>query len=454
MSVHRQYEGTDGTVELVDGAVVIRRIGMQARTRGAELVIPIAAITDVQLSRPGLMPGKIYFKYLSGPSNGVNSPSSVMFVARHLAAFEELRSIVVDSIPTPSATLARDARAITFVPNPALARLRARVAALKSLITTSKLDRVKSEGIVGLNRAILHALTQQKDTATDDLRTMLAKLENTLANLEAEEDRAQAEWKSAWTSRRNQLEYVVAAIENRLFATSGQDEPTEVSGRIVALRHPSLAPPHGRTAEMLACGEWAVVEYAVDLIGFRKDGYSISASVEGEFGGHSEALSLAGDRWGLSVGSVAGRISADLSGSLDPRERRDILDTGRLVITSERIVFIGARRSDEIHLRDILGASGDPWTLDLKWPQKRDGEVYRLLDGDIIAQLIVALKRRTPMERSREVATSAIADSPTSSYSMPRDTTQRIERDCPWCAEPILARARVCKHCGRDVEEQ
>jgi uncharacterized membrane protein YdbT with pleckstrin-like domain len=28
----------------------------------------------------------------------------------------------------------------------------------------------------------------------------------------------------------------------------------------------------------------------------------------------------------------------------------------------------------------------------------------------------------------------------------------RIERDCPFCAERILARARVCKHCGREVE--
>jgi uncharacterized membrane protein YdbT with pleckstrin-like domain len=28
---------------------------------------------------------------------------------------------------------------------------------------------------------------------------------------------------------------------------------------------------------------------------------------------------------------------------------------------------------------------------------------------------------------------------------------QRVERDCPYCAERILARARVCKHCGRDV---
>jgi uncharacterized membrane protein YdbT with pleckstrin-like domain len=27
----------------------------------------------------------------------------------------------------------------------------------------------------------------------------------------------------------------------------------------------------------------------------------------------------------------------------------------------------------------------------------------------------------------------------------------RVERECPFCAERILARAKVCKHCGRDV---
>jgi uncharacterized membrane protein YdbT with pleckstrin-like domain len=32
------------------------------------------------------------------------------------------------------------------------------------------------------------------------------------------------------------------------------------------------------------------------------------------------------------------------------------------------------------------------------------------------------------------------------------ERTGRVERECPFCAEPILARARVCKHCGRDVE--
>ncbi len=28
----------------------------------------------------------------------------------------------------------------------------------------------------------------------------------------------------------------------------------------------------------------------------------------------------------------------------------------------------------------------------------------------------------------------------------------RAERDCPYCAERILARAKVCKHCGHEVE--
>jgi len=33
-----------------------------------------------------------------------------------------------------------------------------------------------------------------------------------------------------------------------------------------------------------------------------------------------------------------------------------------------------------------------------------------------------------------------------------RDSRPRDERECPFCAEMILKKARVCKHCGRDVE--
>ena len=58
-----------------------------------------------------------------------------------------------------------------------------------------------------------------------------------------------------------------------------------------------------------------------------------------------------------------------------------------------------------------------------------------------------------PLEFRRQVQSEvSAADSlddgaPASSLAKPRD-----ERECPWCAELILKKARVCKHCGRDVE--
>ena len=61
-----------------------------------------------------------------------------------------------------------------------------------------------------------------------------------------------------------------------------------------------------------------------------------------------------------------------------------------------------------------------------------------------------------PLEFRRQVqgqvsaadgARGVMASPATSSESGPRE-----ERDCPYCAERILARAKVCKHCGRDVQ--
>jgi predicted RNA-binding Zn-ribbon protein involved in translation (DUF1610 family) len=43
--------------------------------------------------------------------------------------------------------------------------------------------------------------------------------------------------------------------------------------------------------------------------------------------------------------------------------------------------------------------------------------------------------------------------SPPETSSSERSPTplSRVERECPYCAEMILTRAKVCKHCGRDV---
>ncbi len=60
-----------------------------------------------------------------------------------------------------------------------------------------------------------------------------------------------------------------------------------------------------------------------------------------------------------------------------------------------------------------------------------------------------------PLEFRRQIQSQIITleerrgSQPAAASAEPRDP--RDERDCPHCAERILARARVCKHCGRDV---
>jgi uncharacterized membrane protein YdbT with pleckstrin-like domain len=61
-----------------------------------------------------------------------------------------------------------------------------------------------------------------------------------------------------------------------------------------------------------------------------------------------------------------------------------------------------------------------------------------------------------PLEFRRQIQSQIIAQeerrgSQQSTAAPASAGDPRVERDCPYCAERILARARVCKHCGRDV---
>ena len=65
----------------------------------------------------------------------------------------------------------------------------------------------------------------------------------------------------------------------------------------------------------------------------------------------------------------------------------------------------------------------------------------------------------SPFEFRRQVqAQVSAAEDERSPYRAPEpppapvSVVMREERDCPYCAERVLARARVCKHCGRDIE--
>ena len=59
-----------------------------------------------------------------------------------------------------------------------------------------------------------------------------------------------------------------------------------------------------------------------------------------------------------------------------------------------------------------------------------------------------------PLEFRRQIQSQVVALDERRSVSagpVSQGQEPRVERDCPYCAERILARARVCKHCGRVV---
>ena len=58
-----------------------------------------------------------------------------------------------------------------------------------------------------------------------------------------------------------------------------------------------------------------------------------------------------------------------------------------------------------------------------------------------------------PLEFRRQVQTQIVAlDDRRSSAEAPASAATREERECPYCAERILVRAKICRFCGRDVE--
>lgn len=65
---------------------------------------------------------------------------------------------------------------------------------------------------------------------------------------------------------------------------------------------------------------------------------------------------------------------------------------------------------------------------------------------------LAAMAQTYLVAAKKKAAAEAKAASNVLPQSVPSVTGVREERECPFCAEPILKKAKVCKHCGRDVE--
>jgi len=65
---------------------------------------------------------------------------------------------------------------------------------------------------------------------------------------------------------------------------------------------------------------------------------------------------------------------------------------------------------------------------------------------------LAAMAQTYLVAAKKKAAAEAKAAEAVVPQSVPVASGIREERECPFCAEPILKKAKVCKHCGRDVE--
>ena len=134
-----------------------------------------------------------------------------------------------------------------------------------------------------------------------------------------------------------------------------------------------------------------------------------------------------------------------------------VYSTSEFAVTNKRVIIkVGwvTRRTVETMLSKVEGIGVDQ---DL---------VGRLLNyGSIVVTGTGGTKEAftriaNPLEFRRQVqAAISVAEglrSPVAALSIPSGgpgagAEERVERDCPYCAERILLKAKVCKHCGRNV---
>jgi hypothetical protein len=276
---------------------------------------------------------------------------------------------------------------------------------------------------------------------------VVSQLQRSIRSLEKADEPLRNSWEGARSHRRQRFAEVVESFgSGKVDTTAG---PSSLSNLLADVQLNDSRPSGATRGTKLATkpGEVLVIEYRASLWAYQDVGFSLDAKLGGRFRSSTSAVSLSSDDLAMTAAGSSGSFAGEISGELNRLEGFRETDQGRLALTTQRVVFIGARRTLEIGYDKIMGADGGSFTLDVKWPGQQSKEQFLVCDGDLLARLVLLLRERTHHADAlaSEVRTTATA------LPNPAPAQAGVERDCPWCAERILKQARVCKHCGRDV---
>lgn len=93
-------------------------------------------------------------------------------------------------------------------------------------------------------------------------------------------------------------------------------------------------------------------------------------------------------------------------------------------------------------------------SLAVRHVRRKNAEQKRAHEARLQAMvhMATAAAKKAAAQKAQAAGPPAVTAPPASPLPAAAAEPPREERECPFCAERILKKARVCKHCGRDVE--
>ena len=162
----------------------------------------------------------------------------------------------------------------------------------------------------------------------------------------------------------------------------------------------------------------------------------------GEFGIFQEPSILYESRSYRVFGGGATRVAGVYigGGASEAQQRLKEIDSGKIILTNQRLVFDGQLENRVLNLKDVVSAT--PWTdaIEVGSSRKQKSQIYTVENPLIWAPMIQMLASGKLPVSTREAGSDVDRS----------DILAGGEKQCPGCGKHLMKEAVRCRYCGHE----
>jgi len=163
---------------------------------------------------------------------------------------------------------------------------------------------------------------------------------------------------------------------------------------------------------------------------------------DGEFGIFQEPSILYESRSYRVFGGGGTRVAGIYigGGASEAQQRLREIDSGKIVLTNQRLVFDGQLENRVLNLKDVVSAT--PWTdaIEVGSSRKQKSQIYTVENPLIWAPMIKMLASGKLPVSTRDAGSDVDRS----------DILAGGEKQCPGCGKHLMKEAVRCRYCGHE----